>query len=284
MCAICETAIGGRYGLSPIQKSIIDRCVREVYKPYIEYLHQHPGVTCAPEVTPTMVDFYERLLSQPEPEAQSVALALELYCTGSLDVFAHKTNVNTSSRFIIYDIKNIGSGLKELGLQVCLNDIWNKTIANKQHNKRTWFYLDEFYLLTQTESSARFLQQIWKRARKWGGVPTGITQNVEDLLTSNEARSILNNCDFIMMLNQSPIDRAQLSQLLHISPSLQQYITNAKYGHGLIYTDKTIVPFVDEYPRDTQSFRVMTTNPNDVAAFQQEQVARRAAEGGTENE
>ena len=273
MCSICETAIGGRYGLNPIQKSIIDRCVREIYKPYIEYLHHHPGVTCAPEKTPTLVDFYEQLLSQPEPEAQSVALALELYCTGSLDVFAHRTNVNTSSRFIIYDIKNIGSGLKELGLQVCLNDIWNKTISNKQLNKRTWFYLDEFYLLTQTESSARFLQQIYKRARKWGGVPTGITQNVEDLLASPEARSILNNCDFVMMLNQAPMDKVQLAQMFKISTSLQQYITNANPGHGLLFTGRTIIPFVDMYPKDTQSFRVMTTNPNDVEAFKVEQAS-----------
>lgn len=271
MCSICETAIGGRYGLNPIQKSIIDRCVREIYKPYMEYLHKHPGITCAPDKTPTLVDFYEQLLSQPEPEAQSVALALELYCTGSLDVFAHRTNVNTSSRFIIYDIKNIGSGLKELGLQVCLNDIWNKTIANKQLNKRTWFYLDEFYLLTQTESSARFLQQIYKRARKWGGVPTGITQNVEDLLASPEARSILNNCDFVMMLNQAPMDKVQLSQMFKISTALQQYITNANPGHGLLFTGRTLIPFVDMYPKDTQSFRVMTTNPNDVEAFKAEQ-------------
>lgn len=271
MCAICETAIGGRYGLNPIQKSIIDRCVREVYKPYMEYLHAHPELTCAPDMTPTLVDFYERLLSQPEPEAQSVALALELYCTGSLDIFAHRTNVNTSSRFVIYDIKNIGSSLKELGLQVCLNDIWNRTIANKNLNKRTWFYLDEFYLLTQTESSALFLQQIWKRARKWGGVPTGITQNVEDLLASPEARSILNNCDFVMMLNQAPMDKIQLSQMFHISPTMQQYITNADPGHGLLFTGRTIVPFVDMYPKNTKSFRVMTTNPNDVAAFKAEQ-------------
>lgn len=264
MCAICETAIGGRYGLSPIQKSIIDRCVREVYKPYLEYIHNHPGITCAPDKTPTLVDFYERLLAQPEPEAQAVALSLELYCVGSLDIFAHRTNVNTSSRFVIYDIKNIGSGLKELGLQVCLNDIWNKTISNKNLNKRTWFYLDEFYLLTQTESSARFLQQIWKRARKWGGVPTGITQNVEDLLASQEARSILNNCDFVMMLNQAPMDRIQLAQMFHISPAMQQYVTNADPGHGLLFTGRTLVPFVDMYPRDTKSFKVMTTNPNDV--------------------
>ena len=271
LCSICETAIGGRYGLTPIQKSIIDRCVREVYKPYMEYLHAHPGLTCAPDKTPTLVDFYERLLSQPEPEAQSVALSLELYCTGSLDIFAHRTNVNTSSRFVIYDIKKIGSGLKELGLQVCLNDIWNKTISNKSLNKRTWFYLDEFYLLTQTESSAKFLQQIYKRARKWGGVPTGITQNVEDLLESPEAKSILNNCDFVMMLNQAPMDRIQLAQMFKISQAQQQYITNAQPGHGLLFTGRTLVPFVDKFPKDTKLFRVMTTNPEDLKKFEEEE-------------
>ena len=264
ICSLCETAIAGRYGLTPIQKSIIDRCVREVYKPYVEYMHEHPEISSDKEKSPTLLDFYELLLAQPEPEAQGIALSFERYCVGSLDIFAHRTNVNVSSRFLVYDIKDIGTGLKEFGLQVCLNDIWNRTIANKSKNKRTWFYLDEFYLLTQTESSAKFLQQIYKRARKWGGVPTGITQNVEDLLASREARSILNNCDFVMMLNQSPIDRAELAQMFNISPAMQQYITNASPGHGILYTGRTIVPFVDEYPRDTESFKAMTTNPNDV--------------------
>jgi type IV secretory pathway VirB4 component len=224
-----------------------------------------PGVTCDKAHTPTLVDFYELLLAQPEPEAQNIALALELYCTGSLDTFAHHTNVNTSSRFVVYDIKDIGTGMKEMGLQVCLNDIWNKCIENKKKGgKRTWFYLDEFYLLTQTESSARFLQQIYKRARKWGGVPTGITQNVEDLLASKEARGILNNCDFIMMLNQSPLERSELGAMLNISPSQMSYITNADQGEGLLYTGKSIVPFIDKYPRDTRSFKAMTTKIEDV--------------------
>lgn len=265
--SLCETIIGGRYGLSPVQKTIIDRCVRMVYQPYLDYISSSgDGITCDKEHTPTLVDFYELLLAQPEPEAQNIALSLELYCTGSLDTFAHRTNVNTESRFVVYDIKDIGTGMKEMGLQVCLNDIWNKTIENKKKGKRTWFYIDEFYLLTQTDSSARFLQQIYKRARKWGGVPTGITQNVEDLLASKEARGIINNCDFIMMLNQSPLDRAELGAMLNISQTQMSYITNAEVGQGLLYTGTSIIPFIDKYPHNTRTFKAMTTKMEDLAA------------------
>ena len=180
-----------------------------------------------------------------------------------MDTFAHKTNVNTHSRFIVYDIKDIGSGLKELGLQVCLNDVWNKTISNKKKGKRTWFYIDEFYLLTQTETSASFLQQIFKRARKWGGVPTGITQNVEDLLISPQARSMLSNSDFIMMLNQAPNDKQDLAKMFNISAAQLSYITNADAGQGLLYTGKSIVPFIDRFPTDTKSFAAMTSRMDD---------------------
>lgn len=259
LCSICEVAIGGRYGLDPIQKSVIDRCVRMIYAPYIEYMRQHPELTSDSTKAPTLLDFYKALLAQEEAEAQNLALELERYCAGSMDTFAHPTNVNTKARFIVYDIKDIGPGLHELGLHVCLNDIWNRTIANKSKKKRTWFYLDEFYLLTRTTASAQFLQEIFKRARKWGGVPTGITQDVEDLLANQECRGILNNCEFVMMLNQSPIGRSELSTMYNISPSLQRYITNAGVGHGLLRTGDTLVPFTDEYPRDTASFAAMTT-------------------------
>lgn len=262
--SLCETIIGGRYGLSPNQKSIIDRCVRRIYIPYIEYMRKHPELTCDHEHAPTMKDFYDELLNQPEQEAENLALALEIYAVGSLDTFAHKTNINTSNRFVVYDIKDIGTGMKEMGLQVCLNDIWNKTISNKEKHKRTWFYIDEFYLLTQTDSSARFVQQIYKRARKWGGVPTGITQNVEDLLSSKEARGIINNCDFIMMLNQSPADGQELAAMLNISPTQMSYITNSSAGQGLLYTGKSIIPFIDKYPTDTKTFKVMTTTMTDI--------------------
>lgn len=265
ICSLCETIIGGRYGLSPIQKSVIDRCVKQIYIPYLEFMQTQPAhITYDYEHAPTMIDFYNALLQQPEDEAQNLALALEIYCTGSLDTFAHKTNVDTTKRFVVYDIKDIGTGMKEMGLQVCLNAIWNKTISNKALNKRTWFYIDEFYILTQTKSSAQFLQQIYKRARKWGGVPTGITQNVEDLLSSKEARGIINNCDFIMMLNQSPADGQELAAMLNISETQMSYITNAGAGQGLLYTGKSIVPFIDKYPTDTETFKVMTTTMDDL--------------------
>ena len=264
ICSLCETILGGRYGLSVTQHSIIDRCVRKIYQPYIEHLKKHPELgTCDPRVMPTLKRLYDEILAQEEGEARTIALALERFVTGSLDTFAHKTNVNTHSRFIVYDIKDIGNGLKELGLQVCLNDVWNKTIANKKKGKRTWFYIDEFYLLTQTETSASFLQQIFKRARKWGGVPTGITQNVEDLLISPQARSMLSNSDFIMMLNQAPNDKQDLAKMFNISSKQLSYITNADAGQGLIYTGKSIVPFIDKFPTDTKSFAAMTSRMDD---------------------
>ena len=267
--SLCETIIGGRYGLTPIQKAIIDRRVRLVYQPYMEHMAQvnsvnNERVTIDPEYMPTLIDFYGLLLEQPEPEAQNIALSLELYCTGSLDTFAHKTNVTTSKRFVVYDIKDIGAGMKEMGLQICLDTVWNKMISNKKKGKRTWFYIDEFYLMTQKESSAKFLQQIWKRARKWNGIPTGITQNVEDLLRSAESRTIIQNSDFIYMLNQAPMDRRQLCDMLNISAAQEAYITNAEPGHGLLYTGRTVIPFVDKFPRDTQLYKVMTTKPDEV--------------------
>lgn len=270
IAALCETIVGGHYGLTPVQKSVIDRCVRSMYQPYIQYLHEvnlnrseKNKISYDRNVSPTMLDFYKLLLAQPQPESQNLALSLELYCTGSLNTFAHKTNVETHSRFTVYDIKDIGSGLKELGLQVCLNDAWCRIISNKKRGLRTWLYIDEFYLLTQTDSSAKFLQQIWKRARKWGGIPTGITQNVEDLLSSKEARAIINNCDFVQMLNLSPLDRNELAAMFNISPVQLSYITNSDFGQGLIYNGKSIIPFVDKFPKDTKLYKAMTTNPDD---------------------
>lgn len=265
---LCETMSGDKRTLSANQKSIVDRCVRILYQPYMDHMKEvykeNHDITCDIKSSPTLKEFYELLLGQPEYDAQSLALTLERFCVGSLDTFAHHTNVNTSNRFIVYDIKDIGDGLKELGLQVCLNQVWNQIIENKKKGKYTWFYIDEFYLLTQTESSALFLQQVYKRARKWNGIPTGITQNVGDLLASPQACAILNNCEFIMMLNQSPIDKMQLANMLNISPTQLSYITNSDPGQGLIYTGKSIVPFLDRFPTNTKLYKVMTTKPEDV--------------------
>lgn len=262
LVGLCEMAMGGKYAMNPAQKSIIGRCATLLYGPYLKHMEsiKGSGVTCDYAAAPTLEDFYELLLNQPEMEAQEIALSLEIYCSGPLDVFAHKTNVDTKARFVIYDIKDIGSGMKELGLHICLNDIWNRTISNKiKRNVSTRFYIDEFYLLTQTPSSAKFLQEIYKRARKWKGIPTGITQNVEDLLISQEAKSIINNSNFIVMLNQSPFDREQLSAMFNISPAEQQYITNSQPGSGLIYTGQTLIPFENEFPQDSKLFAAMTT-------------------------
>lgn len=265
ICSLCETVIGGTFGLSPTQTSIIDRCVREIYEDYIKFLqHNKKGITFDSTIVPTLEDFYYLLRQQPEPEAQDIAVALERYAIGSLSTFAHKTNVTTSSRFVVYDIKDIGKGLTELGLQICLDNIWNKIISNKGKGIRTWFYIDEFYLLTQTESSATYLRQIWKRARKWKGVPTGITQNVEDLLASKEGRGIINNCEMVIMLKQSPIDRDTLSSMFNISAAQQQFITNTEPGQGLLYNGSTIIPFEDKFPTNTALYKAITTKPDDI--------------------
>lgn len=260
---LCETMNGGKTMLTPNQKSIIDRVVRILYQPYLTHMKElqkiDPSNTCDITASPTLKDFYEMLQTQPEYEAQELALSIERFCVGSLDTFSHQTNVKRNNRFVVYDIKDIGEGMKELGLQVCLNSIWNQIIDNKKYDKYTWFYLDEFYLLTQTPSSASFLQQVYKRARKWYGVPTGITQNVGDLLASDAAQAILNNCDFILMLNQSPIDKAKLATMLNISATQLSYITNSDPGQGLIYDGKSIIPFSDKFPTNTKLYRVMTT-------------------------
>lgn len=265
---LCETMSGDHRALTSIQKSIIDRCIRSLYQPYLEHMKEvqrkNPEITCDIKASPTLKDFHEMLLSQAEYDAQLLALAIERFCIGTFDTFAHHTNVSRNKRFIVYDIKDIGEGMKEMGLQVCLNAVWNQIIENKKVNRYTWFYIDEFYLLTQTESSASFLQQVYKRARKWQGIPTGITQNVGDLLESPQAVTILKNCDFILMLNQSSIDKMQLARLLNISPTQLGYITNSDPGQGLIYTGKTIVPFIDRFPQNTKLYSVMTTKPDDL--------------------
>lgn len=267
ICSICESAIGGHYGLNPVQVSVIDRCVRILYEPYLEYMdeqqRQGNNITCDKDKCPTFRDFYNLLAKQPEPEAEYIRLAIEKYCVGSYNTFAFKTNVKTNNRFIVYDIRDIGTGMREMGMQVCLNDIWNRTIANKSRGVRTWVYIDELYVLTQSENCARFLMYIFKQIRKYGGAPTGITQNVEDLLSNRESRGILNNCDFILMLNQSSEDRQEIGAMLHISEAQLNYIKNAESGRGLIYTGRGIVPFINRVPQDLGIYKTISSNPNE---------------------
>ena len=263
--ALCEAAIGGNYGLNPVQESVIDRCVRTIYEPYIMHMdnlrRSGSGITCDRNAAPTLKDFYNVLRRQPEPDADYIRIAMEKYCEGSYDTFAYKTNVDTNRRFIVYDISDIGTGLKEMGMQVCLEDIWNRTVANKKRKIRTWIFIDEFYLLTQSETCARHLMFIYKQARKFGGVPTGITQNVEDMLTNRESRAIINNCHLIQMLNQSDADRKEIGSILHISDAQLDFIKNAQSGHGLIWYGGALLPFGNDFPAENRMFELLSTKP-----------------------
>lgn len=267
IATICETILGKNMVLTPFDLSIIGRCGKKIYKEYMEHITKlrdaGHDITCDREKMPTLADFYEELTKQPEAEAKHLAITIEPYATGSYDMFAHRTNIDVNSRFIVYDIKHTGSCSKELAMQICLSDIWNRILENKKKNKRTWVYLDEFYLLTQTESSASFLQMVFKRVRKYGGIITGITQDIEDLLKTSEARGILNNCGFMLFMNQSSVGRAELQELYDISPSLLSYITDKPPGTGLLYNGTTIVPFVYKFPKKTQLYKLMSTKPNE---------------------
>ena len=256
--SFCETIIGGQAGLNSVEKTIIDRVTKLTYVEYLKNPQENK--------IPTMVDFYNILCQQGEPEAKDLSLALELYTTGSLSVFANPTNIDIKNRFIVYDIKDLGKQLKTLGMLIVLDQIWNRITINRNIGRRTWIYIDEIYLLFQNEYSANYLFELYKRARKWGGVPTGITQNVEDLLISDMARRMLSNSDFILLMNQAATDRAELEKLLNISSKQGNYVTNVSPGQGLLFTGTAIIPFVDKFPRDSGLYKMMTTNPDETAS------------------
>lgn len=252
--SFCECLVG-KQGLTAKEKAIIDRCLTNIYAEYLQNF-DHDKI-------PTLMDFYENIKAQPEDEAQGLALSLELYIKGNLNVFAHKTNVNTSNRVVSYDIKDLGKQLKTIGMLIVLDYVWNRITVNRARGKRTWIYLDEIYLLFANEQSANFLYELYKRARKWGGVPTGITQNVEDLLKSETARSMLSNTDFVLMLNQATSDRIQLARLLNISDNLLTHVTSSESGSGLICCGGSIIPFVDKFPHN-ELYDLMTTKLEEV--------------------
>lgn len=254
LLSLCEQLIGPGE-LSAKEKSIIDRCTAQVYHEYLRSLYQG-GV-------PTLQDFHAELLRQPEPEARDVALAIELFTEGSLNTFAKPTNVNTDSRIVCYDIRDLGKQLQPVGMLVVLDSIFNRVIRNRKQGKNTWIYIDEIYLLFQHEYSANFLFTLWKRVRKYGACATGITQDVGDLLESHTARTMLANSEFLVMLNQAATDRVDLARLLSISDNQLSYITNVDFGHGLIKCGSAIVPFMDSFPKHTQLYKLMTTKPNE---------------------
>jgi type IV secretory pathway VirB4 component len=252
--SLCELIVGGKSGLEPVEKTIIDRCVRLVYRNYLS----DPKA----ENMPILQDLYDLLRQQTESEAQHIATALEIYVTGSLNVFNHQTNVDISNRLVCYDIKELGKQLKKLGMLILQDQVWGRVTANRAKKRTTWFYQDEFHLLLKDEQTAAYSVEIWKRFRKWGGIPTALTQNVKDLLASREIENIFENSDFILMLNQAAGDRQILAKQLGISPHQLSYVTHSNAGEGLLFYGNTIIPFVDRFPKDTELYKIMTTKPN----------------------
>jgi hypothetical protein len=252
--SLCEQLMGG-YPLGAKEKSLIDRCTASVYRSFLQ--SQYKGEP------PTLRDFYAELLRQAEPEAQDIALAIELFTSGSLNTFAQPTNVNVHNRLISYDILDLGKQLLPIGMLVVLDSILNRITQNRVKGKNTYIFIDEIYLLFQHEYSANFLYALWKRVRKYGAFCTGITQNVDDLLQSHTARTMLANSEFIVMLNQSSTDRKELAELLNISDLQLSYITNVGAGNGLMKIGNSLVPFADQFPRDTMLYQLMTTKPGE---------------------
>ena len=254
--SLCELIVGRKEGLLPVEKTVIDRCIHAVYRKYFE----NP----VPENMPILEDLYDELLAQPENEAIFVATALEIYVSGSLNLFNHRTNVDIENRLVCYDIKELGKQLKKIGMLVVQDQVWGRVTQNRNEGKSTRYYMDEFHLLLKEEQTAAYSVEIFKRFRKWGGIPTAITQNVKDLLASKEVENIFENSDFIYMLNQAAGDRQILAKQLNISDEQLKYVTGARAGAGLIFYGDIILPFEDVFPKDLELYRIMTTKLEEV--------------------
>ena len=260
--SLCELIVGGKEGLQPVEKTVIDRCIHQIYQKYFE----DPD----PKKMPLLEDLYNALLKQDEPEAKHVATALEIYVTGSLNVFNHRTNVDINNRLVCYDIKELGKQLKKIGMLVVQDQVWGRVTENRAQGKSTRYYMDEMHLLLREDQTAAYTVEIWKRFRKWGGIPTGITQNVKDLLASKEVENIFENSDFIYMLNQAVGDRQILAKQLNISPHQLSYVTHSGAGEGLIFYGNVILPFVDRFPTDIELYRIMTTKLSEITEAKDE--------------
>jgi hypothetical protein len=268
IASLVETMMGGGIVLNAKSKSILDRCVKQIYTPYLDHLNLLPPdrygnkVTIDKNACPTLQDLYDQLMHQKEAEAQEIAISIETYIRGSFDTFAHRTNINTDNTFIDFNIQGLGSNMMDLGLRICMSELWNRMIANRAKGIWTRMYIDEFHNLLGTELSANFCKKLWKQARKWQGAPTGITQNTEDLLQSTAARAIINNSGLVILLGQSELDQEVLAQILHLDDADIRYINKVKPGSGLIVTNSLTIPFYDEFPENTECFKLLNTSPN----------------------
>lgn len=249
--SLMELVCGGKQGLQPVEKTIIDRCVNIIYQDYL--------LNPIPENMPILEDLWNALKAQGSKEADYLADALEIYVTGSLQVFNHRTNVQLENRMVCFNIKELGKNLKKLGMLIVQDQVWNRVTINRDAGKSTWYYIDEFHLLLKEEQTASYSVEIWKRFRKWGGIPTGITQNVKDFLDSKEIENIFENSNFVYLLSQASADKEYLSKKLNISNSQLSYVTNSPVGEGLLIYGGVIIPFKDHFPQDTKLYKLMTT-------------------------
>ena len=264
--SLCELIMGSRDGIEAEEKSVIDRCLPLVYQKYFS----NP----IPENMPVLGDLYNCLREQKEPQAQRIATALEIYVNGSLKVFNHRTNVELNNRIVCFDIKELGKQLKKLGMLIVQDQVWNRVTVNRNEHKFTRYYIDEFHLLLKEEQTAAYSVEIWKRFRKWGGIPTGITQNIKDLLASREIENIFENSDFILMLNQAAGDRQILAKQLNISPYQLSYVTNSGEGEGLLFYGNIIIPFKDKFDKSLKLYSLMSTKPEDVEERKKQEALR----------
>ena len=255
LITLCDLIAGGKDGLENDEKGIIDECIRHIYDKYFE----NP----VPENMPLLEDLYDALLSHKNPKAERIANSLVLYVHGSQNYFNHRTNVDSQNRIMCFDIRDLGNQLKELGMLIVQDAVWNRVSMNRERKIATRYYCDEFHLLLKEKQTAIYSVEIWKRFRKWGGIPTGLTQNVGDFLRSEEIEGILGNSDFVYLLNQNAKDQHILADKLGISEKQLAHVTNSEAGSGLILFDNVVIPFVDKYPTDTKTFRIMNTRPEE---------------------
>lgn len=252
---LCDLIAGGKNGLENDEKGIIDECIRHIYDAYFE----NP----VPENMPILEDLYNALLEHKNKKAERIANSLVLYVHGSQNYFNHRTNVDSQNSIMCFDIRDLGNQLKELGMLIVQDAVWNRVSQNRERKIATRYYCDEFHLLLKEKQTAIYSVEIWKRFRKWGGIPTGLTQNVGDFLKSEEIEGILGNSDFVYLLNQNAKDQAILADKLGLSEKQLAHVTNSEPGCGLILFDNVVIPFVDKYPVDTKTFAVMNTKPEE---------------------
>ena len=249
MLGLCEQCM--RESLNSRQKSIIDRCVRKLY---IEIARNRE------KYVPIMSDFYEILMNQPEDEARDIALSLELFVNGSLNIFNHQTNVDVDNRFTVYGIRDLGTELSPITMLVMMESIQNRIIANGKRGIATWLYIDEFHVLLNSEYSAKYLQQLWKKVRKQGGLCTGITQNIVDLLQNYTATTMLANSEFVALLKQANTDSSRMAEVIGVSEAQLRFVTNTSSGMGLMKCGNVVIPFDNTIEKGTDLYSLYITN------------------------